>query len=1001
MKRNGVGLVLGICLALATTSSAERLQPTVSGGEIVHGGLAGAGRAARDTTYLLGGPGRLDGKFQDAAGIPAWHGWTHLDATDNAAARWHISDFHSPTGTPALWCGQESFPNACGAGYGNNWQEDLVFAQAVDDPQSPIMVQLRCVFNSHCEPGFDYFRIQCRRANGWQNVVTPYDGVHAGVTIDVPITFQPDDYAGPGADEVQLRLQGFSEGAWSDEDCLYDSNGLAQIDDIRVTVGSTLYVDNFDDGVVHHWTEIEETGCGDFTQIWQGLQDIDVCVSNLSPQVAFIDDGVVVPGTGGTPCISWCYGPGGYIVNNTGGLQDEDDDIDNLLVSPPLIWPAGNGGAIFTFDVYRHEDLISGVSPGIFYQWHVRSVDSGDAADLADAPWVDRNFVYYGRNYLSEVQNVSDLIVPGCTHVQVALRCLEYGWVFTYEGYDGTPAPYFDNVAFKVFPYEGPALTARSIDLAQDGFPERGELDLVNLANNWVRFDMARNIAPDNHQRNDPGDSILVDIALPRAGSVLSQMPKLVVKMKANALFDAVRMLPANFTQAGDVVDGWVYGDSTRQPNGTVVPNRYHFDLPDSSFLFPGDVLHYYVEAQDNQGGDVGTATLPADLTGFDEFSPPDAYRGVYTVRALPTVVDATGIQPWVLYWNDGGTNGEVWFEALAQQELGGPAPKFDVYETNGPSAGVGNGLGGRATSDLLDGYSVLLYTCGELSVNTIANNDFNNDPSDDIGVLDDWFQQGDKHAFLTGDDLVYSLTTSGSAAQAFLNQHFSVQFISNNLLPYINNQTSPTVVPTGLNSIFTTPDTWVVSGGCPGINDFDAFVPANPAVRQAEFLTPSGEPGYPYSAAQRCTNVADVVFLPYDFAFVENPPGYQPSHPGFTVRTEILYDLFYEFGVLIPPPPSAVPGAGVLTVSASPNPFNPRTTISLDLPAAGKVSVQLYDLRGRCVRTLQDGPLPAGPTALVWQGDDDAGRALASGVYFYEVKAASENRIGKLALVR
>ncbi len=62
---------------------------------------------------------------------------------------------------------------------------------------------------------------------------------------------------------------------------------------------------------------------------------------------------------------------------------------------------------------------------------------------------------------------------------------------------------------------------------------------------------------------------------------------------------------------------------------------------------------------------------------------------------------------------------------------------------------------------------------------------------------------------------------------------------------------------------------------------------------------------------------------------------------------------------------------------------------------------MKLYDIRGRLVRTLHDGRLAEGRHELVWHGDDDAGRALASGVYFYEVKAAGEERIGKLTLVR
>jgi len=990
VKRPIVFIILGVGLAVAGTSLGEQPQFTLSGGDVFHGGLVGAGRAARDTTYLLGGPGRLDGRFQDAVGNPDWHGWTHLDATDNGVARWHISDFNSPTGTPAIWCGQESFDNACGAGYGNNWTENLVFTRAVANPNAPTTVRLQCVFNSDSEPGFDYFRIQCNRGGTWQDVVPPYDDVHTGVVIDATITFQPADYAGPGGNEVQLRCQGFSESAWSDEDCLYDSDGLAQVDDLRVTIGGQVFADDFDDGTSQYWLEVEETGCGDFAKIWQNLQDVDPCVSNTSAQVAFIDDGVVVPGTGGSSCITWCYGFGGYIVNPTGGLLGPEHAIDNLIISPPLVWPAGNDGAILTFDVYRHEELVSGVSPGIFYQWQVRS--AVDPAALASAPWQSRNFFYYGKNYLSDVQDVTDLLVPGRTCVQVALRCFQHNPLCWGGGcIDGTPAPYFDNVAVKAFPHDGPSLTARAIDLAQDSFPERGDLDLANLANNWVRFDMARNIASGVPGRNDPGDSILVDIALVRAGSVLNRMPKLVVKMKANPLFDAVRALPTNFTQAAGIVDGWVYGDSTRLPNGAVIANRYHFDLPDSNLIFPGDVVHYYVEAQDNVNGDVGTATLPADLTGFAAFAQVDSYPGEFTVFALPSVEDPQGHQVEVLVWNDaaGGRGEDAWYDALHEIVMDQPGLYIDLYETNGPSSGVGNGLGGRATAALLSGYEVLLYTCGDLGTYTLV---------DDLPVLTAWLAQGDKHAFMTGDDLVESLG-SGSGL-TFRQTYLGVQLASGNITPLIGNQIAPRVEAVDGNSLSMPSDAaWIAGGGCPGIRDFDAVTTLAGAETLARFCNPNGVPDYPYAAAWRYTNIADVVTLPYDLAAVTNVPDWNPPGP-YEGRAWLLARVLGEFGHLWIPFP-AVPEAGTFAVCAYPNPFNPRTTITLVMPQTGDAALKLYDIRGRLVRTLHEGPLAEGRHDLVWNGDDDAGRAVASGVYFYEVKAAGEERIGKLTLVR
>jgi len=66
-----------------------------------------------------------------------------------------------------------------------------------------------------------------------------------------------------------------------------------------------------------------------------------------------------------------------------------------------------------------------------------------------------------------------------------------------------------------------------------------------------------------------------------------------------------------------------------------------------------------------------------------------------------------------------------------------------------------------------------------------------------------------------------------------------------------------------------------------------------------------------------------------------------------------------------------------------TPNPFNPRTTLRFALPAdAARVRLDVYDVQGRRVRILHDGALAAGEHTVVWNGMDDRGRDLPSGVY-------------------
>ena len=85
-------------------------------------------------------------------------------------------------------------------------------------------------------------------------------------------------------------------------------------------------------------------------------------------------------------------------------------------------------------------------------------------------------------------------------------------------------------------------------------------------------------------------------------------------------------------------------------------------------------------------------------------------------------------------------------------------------------------------------------------------------------------------------------------------------------------------------------------------------------------------------------------------------------------------------------------PQAESITLSASPNPFNPRVNIHFTMPKAGLALVQIFDMRGRLVRTLLNAQHPAGEDTVIWQGDDDSGRAMASGVY--QVRLATEGRL-------
>ncbi|RKZ19163.1 hypothetical protein DRQ50_02615, partial [bacterium] len=83
------------------------------------------------------------------------------------------------------------------------------------------------------------------------------------------------------------------------------------------------------------------------------------------------------------------------------------------------------------------------------------------------------------------------------------------------------------------------------------------------------------------------------------------------------------------------------------------------------------------------------------------------------------------------------------------------------------------------------------------------------------------------------------------------------------------------------------------------------------------------------------------------------------------------------------------------------PNPFNPRTWVDYSLAKAGPVSLKIYDARGRLVRTLVEQNQGAGPQRAQWDGLDDGGRGVASGVYHYVLQTEQGDLRRKMTLLR
>jgi flagellar hook assembly protein FlgD len=83
------------------------------------------------------------------------------------------------------------------------------------------------------------------------------------------------------------------------------------------------------------------------------------------------------------------------------------------------------------------------------------------------------------------------------------------------------------------------------------------------------------------------------------------------------------------------------------------------------------------------------------------------------------------------------------------------------------------------------------------------------------------------------------------------------------------------------------------------------------------------------------------------------------------------------------------------------PNPFNPTTTISYQIPQVSDVKLVIYNVLGQKVRTLVNDRLEAGYHSVVWDGRNELGQTVSSGVYIYRFEASDFTKTLKLMLLK
>jgi hypothetical protein len=565
-----------------------------------------------------------------------WQGWTKIDFTSQNDSYFHVDDFAGlgggsfgglvpVEGTKSMWCGARpntSDPYLCSwlnaPGYGNSWNQMLI-----TDPITfvgAITFTYSIYYDS--EPDYDFTDVEYDAGGGnWQRIAR----------YDADGDSSASHFLALTQARTKLRFHFTADGAWSDQDGLWNTDGGCIVDARRVRDAASL--NNYQDfeaaavGAkdVGIWHSRPEQPFGTYSGLRNNLTDKDPCGENFATQVVFFvgspNPSGGYPGLYDTP---FCAGPGGtsapcqtesiispvldmtkYTTNNS--------NVQNGTIPPadlPLL-----GGTYLRFTVYRDMPLANLT----FYVWSVRSID----ALGCPGAWKDDNFVYYGpdQDYIYITQDVSKYIGTNePVQISVGIQDMCDVWYLVNGNCAAhTPAPWIDNVRLYRFKTAGPQWGFRDLDFFQDNFPT-AEYNLEST----IRCDAANDIFTNDNPVIRPGDSMVVDCTSLLGGGVGTDPtfggPAVYLNVKCTYIgpaptkpnlygptlagsvqVDDDPLIIVNFNYVSD--DGvWtkIQCDSARTGAGKVL-GKYMIDLNDELFT-RGYRIDFYFSAKDAAG---------------------------------------------------------------------------------------------------------------------------------------------------------------------------------------------------------------------------------------------------------------------------------------------------------------------------------------------------------------------------------------------------------------
>lgn len=951
-----------------------------------------------------------------------WQGWTVIDETAQLDTFFHVDDFAGLgggdygrlvpiEGTKSAWCGTPPGDDfymctwQAAPGYGNNWIQVLTtdaFSFA-----GMLTFSYHGVFDS--EEKWDITHVEYCAGESWVPIIS-VDGVLDTIALhELPLPLAA----------TKLRFHFISDGSWSDHDGLYDTDGACIIDSITVAdINGLIDFEDFESSEVGDhdtWFWHCRPGVipfGSYTGLAVNLQDKDPCGHNFSNQIVFfIGSPWMSDDYPGLPTTPFCAGAGGIegpcqdvtVVSppidltrySSGGDEIQDLDI------PPAKLPE-LGGVLYRFTVYRDLPLANMV----FYNWAVRNIDDGCPGE-----WRKRTSMYYGGEgeYQQTTHYVSDLITSDLMQCRLAVFDMCDHWYGVYgDCSEHTPAPYFDNVRIYRYSTAGPQWSVRNLDLFQDTFPQDGD-----EMESFCRADMANDIAPgDEFSRIDPGDSAVVQLG-GYLGGELDTLPtgEAMVYFHCNVHFLGLDGKP---DLTGPQLEG-TYGDwlstdgggwdvflcePAATSAGNIVSNKYCIDLNDSLFT-RGYMVEYYFKAF---GTDGFATTYPHNAEEAD--------GDRYEFTCLPTLREVPGVLYCDDFHNRGTFDGlvQVYMDPALEALTPAGVSLPDRYDTNGPTSFVSNGIGAYvsasdASSIFCSAYFTVIHDSGDLWSATISEGTDHTDKSNDAKLFVDWMRNNEHYVglLIMGDNVAYDLSQSGSAiASELMNTLCGVTLADHSYYDMTGGREDGGITNPLITGVAGGPFdgvTYYAEGGCPLIKDFDVLETTGPGQYALQYPDYNSSEYYAGIFTDQVNDAGQemrTVWAGHSFMHIRN------AEEGMLARNKFLGEAFSFFmtGTSVDWTDTEIPKVTSLSDNF-PNPFNPSTRIRFSLSQKSHVRLRIYDVTGRLVRVLIDEKRNAGAYDAVWDGKNDKGKSIASGIYFCRMEAADYERTLKMVLLR